>query len=257
MKTYPFLDHPRPIAFAHRGGALEAEENTMAAFAHAVRLGYTHVETDIQATRDGVAVVFHDDTLERMTGEPERVADLTWEELSKRRTKGGEAIPLLDELLEEWPGLCVNLEPKSAAAVDAMAHAILRAGAIGRVCVGAFEASHTRRLREILGPELCWSPAHAGVFRLWLAGWHLPVAVPEFPCVQVPVRFRGIPLVTRAFVKAAHARGVQVHVWTVDDEAEMVRLLDIGIDGLMTDRPSLLRRVLERRGAWHGRSGAE
>lgn len=224
----------------------------MAAFAHAVGLGYTHVETDIQATKDGVAVVFHDDTLERMTGEPERVADLTWDELSKRRTRGGEAVPLLDELFEEWPGLCVNLEPKSAAAVDAMAHAIKRAGAVGRVCVGAFDEAYTRRLCEILGPDLCWSPAHAGVFRLWLAGWHLPVKVPEFPCVQVPVRFRGIPLVTRGFVKAAHARGVQVHVWTVDDEAEMARLLGIGVDALMTDRPALLRRVLERRGEWHG-----
>lgn len=224
----------------------------MAAFAHAVSLGYTHVETDIQATKDGVAVVFHDETLERMTGAPDRVEDLTWDELSKRRTKGGEAIPLLDELFEEWPELCVNLEPKSAAAVEPMAHAIRRAGAIHRVCIGAFEEAYTRRLRELLGPELCWSPAHAGVFRLWLSGWHLPVAVPEFPCVQVPTHFRGIPVVTRAFVRAAHARGVQVHVWTVDDEAAMERLLDIGVDALMTDRPALLRRVLERRGEWHG-----
>ncbi|HQU68403.1 MAG TPA: glycerophosphodiester phosphodiesterase [Albidovulum sp.] len=252
MTSYPFLDHPRPIAFAHRGGALEAEENTMAAFGHAVRLGYTHVETDIQATKDGVAVVFHDDTLLRMTGEPERVADLTWDELSKCRTKGGEAIPLLDELLEEWPHLYVNLEPKSAAAVEPIAHAIQRAGATTRVCVGAFEETYTQRLRELLGPGLCWSPAHSGVFKLWLAGWHLPVAVPEFPCVQVPVQFRGIPLVTRGFVKAAHARGVQVHVWTVDEERQMKRLLDIGVDALMTDRPALLRQVLERRGQWHG-----
>lgn len=252
MKRYPFLDHPRPIAFAHRGGALEAEENTMAAFAHAVRLGYGHVETDIQATKDGVAVVFHDDTLERMTGEPDRVADLTWEELSKRRTKGGEAIPLLDELLEEWPDLCVNLEPKSATSVEPIAHAIRRAGAINRVCIGAFEEGYTQKLRELLGPDLCWSPAHSGVFRLWLSGWRLPVAVPEFPCVQVPTHFRGIPVVTKRFVRAAHARGVQVHVWTVDEEAEMVRLLDMGVDALMTDRPALLRKVLEERGALHG-----
>ena len=91
---HPFLDHDGPIAFAHLGGSLEVEENTMAAFAHAVTLGYSHIETDVQATCDGVAVVFHDDTLTRMTGEPERVADLTWAELKKRRTKGGEAIPL-------------------------------------------------------------------------------------------------------------------------------------------------------------------
>ena len=104
-----------------------------------------------------------------------------------------------------------------------------------------------------LGPGLCWSPAHSGVLRLWLAGWGLPVAVPDFPCVQVPTHFKGIPVVTRRFVKAAHARGIQVHVWTVDDEAEMERLLDLGVDGVMTDRPTLLRQVLERRGAWHGR----
>lgn len=255
MTTHPFLDRPRPIAFAHRGGSLEAEENTMAAFAHAVGLGYTHVETDVQATKDGVAVVFHDDTLERMTGEPERVADLTWDELSKRRTRGGEAIPLLDELFEEWPDLCVNLEPKAAAAVGPIADAIRRAGALHRVCVGAFEAAYTERLRELLGPSLCWSPAHAGVARLWLSGWGLPLAVPDFPCVQVPTHFRGIPVVTRRFVRAAHAKGMQVHVWTVDEEAEMEHLLDIGVDALMTDCPALLRRVLERRGAWQGKAG--
>jgi glycerophosphoryl diester phosphodiesterase len=254
MTTHPFLDHPRPIAFAHRGGSLEAEENTMAAFAHAVGLGYTHIETDVQATRDGVAVIFHDDTLERMTGEPDRVADLTWEELSRRRTKGGEAIPLLDEVFEEWPDMFINLEPKSAAAVAPMAEAIRRAEALGRICVGAFEASFTERSREVLGPHLPWSPAHGGVARLWAAGWGLPVSVPEFPAVQVPVAFRGIPVVTRRFIRAAHARGVQVHVWTVDEEAEMERLLDLGVDGLMTDRPTLLRAVLERRGQWHGRA---
>jgi glycerophosphoryl diester phosphodiesterase len=252
MRPHPFLDHPRPIAFAHRGGSLEAEENTMAAFAHAVRLGYRHIETDVQATRDGVAVIFHDDTLERMTGDPERVADLTWDELSKRRTRGGEAVPLLDELFEEWPDLFVNLEPKSAAAVVPMAEAIRRADALRRVCVGAFEGAYTQHLRQLLGPNLAWSPAQGGVARLWAAGWGLPVTVPDFPAVQVPVGFKGIPVVTRRFVRAAHARGVQVHVWTVDEEAEMERLLDLGVDGLMTDRPTLLRAVLERRGEWHG-----
>lgn len=256
MTIYPFLDHPRPIAFAHRGGALEAEENTMAAFAHAVRLGYTHIETDVRATRDGVAVIFHDEALDRMTGEPERVADLTWEELSKRRTRGGEAIPLVDEVFEEWPDLFVNLEPKAASAVEPLAQAIRRAGALHRVCVGAFDPAYTQGLRDLLGPDLCWSPAHAGVVRLWLSGWGIGTAAPDFPCVQVPPRFRGIPVVTRPFVRAAHARGVQVHVWTVDEEPAMERFLDMGVDALMSDRPSLLRRVLERRGEWHGKAVA-
>ncbi len=250
MTPHPFLDHPTPIAFAHRGGSLEVEENTMAAFAHAVGLGYSHIETDVQATRDGVAVIFHDDTLERMTGEAVAIADLTWADLSARRTRGGEPIPRLDELLAAWPGLNVNLEAKADAAVEPMAEAIRRADALPRVCVGSFEAGRTARLRALLGPDLCWSPAHAGVFGLWLRGWGLPGRRPDFPAVQVPVRHRGIPLVTRAFVRAAHRHGVQVHVWTVDDEAEMEVLLDLGVDGLMSDRPTLLKSVIER---WRGR----
>jgi glycerophosphoryl diester phosphodiesterase len=251
-KNFPFLNHPRPIAFAHRGGSREAEENTMAAFEHAVSLGYGHIETDVQATADGVAVIFHDDTLERMTGDADRVEVLTWSELSRRRTKGGAAIPRLEDVLTEWPGLFVNLEAKSDAAVAPMAEAIGRADAVGRVCVGSFDPARTARLRALLGPALCWSPAHAGVLRLWLAGWRLPVGALAFPAVQVPTQHRGIPVVTPRFLRAAHRRGIQVHVWTVDDEAEMERLIDMGVDGLMTDRPSLLRQVLKRRGLWRG-----
>ncbi len=243
-KAHPFLDHPRPIAFAHRGGSLEVEENTMAAFAHAVGLGYSHVETDVQATRDGVAVIFHDDTLERMTGEAVRIDALTWEELRARRTRGGAAIPRLDEMLAAWPGVFVNLEAKSDAAVEPMAEAIRHADAVPRICVGSFEARRTAGLRALLGPGLCWSPSHAGVLGLWLRGWGLPFPPGEFPVVQVPVSYKGIPLVTRRFVRAAHARGAQVHVWTVDEAAEMTRLLDLGVDGLMSDRPTLLKEVV-------------
>lgn len=245
--THPFLDHPRPIAFAHRGGSLEVEENTMAAFAHAAALGYSHVETDVQATRDGVAVIFHDDTLLRMTGEDVRVDALNWHELSARRTKGGEAIPRLDAVLADWPDLFLNLEAKADVAVAPMAAAIRAADALERVCIGSFSGRRTAEAVRLLGPGLLWSPARAGVLRLWLRGWGLPLAPPRFRVVQVPPRHNGIPLVTRRFVSAAHATGAQVHVWTVDEEAEMERLLDLGVDGLMSDRPTLLRAVLTRR----------
>ncbi|SPH16982.1 Glycerophosphodiester phosphodiesterase [Defluviimonas aquaemixtae] len=250
----PFLDHPLPIAFAHRGGALEVEENTMPAFSHAVGLGYSHVETDVQATRDGVAVIFHDDTLERMAGRPDRIDALSWAELSRHRTRGGAEIPRLDAFLDAFPGLFVNLEAKSDAAVGPMAEAIRRADAVARICVGSFEPERTARLRRALGPKLAWSPAHAGVFRLWLAGWGVPLTRGAFPAVQVPTHFKSIPVVTRRFVRAARARGIQVHVWTVDDEVGMEALIDIGVDGLMTDRPTLLKQVLERRGLWRQRA---
>ncbi|WP_119166528.1 glycerophosphodiester phosphodiesterase [Algihabitans albus] len=249
MLSYAFLQSNRPLAFAHRGGALEAPENTLAAFAHAVGLGYRYIETDIQATRDGVAVVFHDDDLARLAGRPQSVSELDWSELRHLRV-AGEPIPRFDELLAAWPELRINLEPKSDSAVVPMVEAIRNAGALDRVCVGCFQEARVRRLRELLGPALCWSPGPFGVFRVWATGYGLPLGVPDCGALQVPTQFRGIPLVTRNLIRAAHARDIQVHVWTVDERAEMERLLDLGVDGLMTDRPSLLRDVLQCRGVW-------
>ena len=252
MTRFAFLDHPLPLAIAHRGGAAEAEENTLPAFAHAAGLGYRFAETDVQATRDGVAVVFHDAMLERMTGVAARVDALDWADLAALRTCGGHRIPRLEALLDAFPDMRFVLEAKADAAVPGMVTAIRDARALERVCVGAFDARRTARLRAALGPELAWSPAHAGVARVWLAGWGLPLAAPDCAALQVPTHFRGLPVVTRRTVRAAHARGLQIHVWTVDDPAEMTRLLDIGVDGLMTDRPSLLKELLQARGAWPG-----
>jgi len=249
MSPHPFLDHPPPIAFAHRGGALEAEENTLPTFERAIALGYTHVETDVQATRDGVAVIFHDATLKRMLGREARIDTVTWAELAQLRTPSGAQVPRLDEMLAACPALFFNLEVKADAAVEPMIQAIRRVNALDRVCVGSFASARTTRLRDALGPGLCWSPAHAGAARLLLAGWGLPLSV-AFPVLQVPIRFRGLPVVTRRLIRAAHARRVQVHVWTVDDADTMGRLIDLGVDGIMTDRPSVLREVMQQRGLW-------
>lgn len=250
--SFPFLDHPRPIPFAHRGGALEAEENTWAAFERAIALGYRHIETDIQASRDGVAVVFHDDTLERVSGQPQPVGALDWTDLRKLSTREGNRLARLEDVLSASPGCCFNLEPKSDAAVRPIAEAVVRCNALDRVCVGSFDQRRVKRLRALLGPDLCWSPAHFDVTRVWLAGWGLPTGTFSFPVVQVPRFYRGIEVVTRRFVEAAHARGIDVHVWTVDTEEEMDEMADIGVDGIMTDRPSLLKEVLQRRGQWTG-----
>ena len=247
---HPFLDHPRPLAIAHRGGSLEGEENTMPAFAHAIALGYTHLETDVHLTRDGVVVVHHDPTLARMTGDPRAIADLTWDELRAVRTPGGASVPRLCDLLESWPDRFVNLESKSDAVVAPLAELITRMKALHRIGTGSFDPDRTARLRALLGDGLCWSPAHRGVLGLWLRGWHLPLRTGSFQMVQVPLFFRGIPVVTPRFLRAAHQRGIQVQVWTVDDAATMHRLLDMGVDALMSDRPTLLKEVLMARGQW-------
>lgn len=249
---FAFLDHPRPLAIAHRGGALEAEENTLPAFDRAVALGYSHVELDVHATADGVAVIHHDPTPERMTGEPRRLEDLTWSQVSRLRTPGGAAIARLDDLLARHPGLRVAIEAKARSAVAPLAEAVRRTGALHRVCVGAFDPACTREARRLLGSGLCWSPAHAGVARIWLAGWGLPLPGSGFQVLQVPLRFRGVPVVTSRFLRAAHARGIAVQVWTVNDPAEAEHLIDMGVDALMTDRPEWLRALLQARGLWPG-----
>ncbi|MDG3042080.1 glycerophosphodiester phosphodiesterase [Roseicyclus marinus] len=249
-QRHPFLDHPRPLAVAHRGGSLEAEENTMEAFARAVALGYTHVETDVHATRDGVAVIHHDATLMRMTGDPRAIADLDWADLARVRTHGGAAIPRVDAFLAQFPHLRVTFELKCDRVAEALAEVIRRAGALSRICVGSFAPARTAAIRAALGPDLCWSPAQSGVLALWLAGWGLPIRTPDFGLVQVPPAHNGIPVVTPRLIRAAARRGIDVQVWTVNDEAEMERLLDLGVGAIMTDRPTLLREVLIRRGQW-------
>jgi glycerophosphoryl diester phosphodiesterase len=250
--AWPFLDWPGPLAFAHRGGASEAPENTMPAFEHAVGLGYRYLETDVHVTRDGVLVAFHDDRLDRVTDGRGRIGDLTWADVRRARVDGREPIPLLEDLLAAWPDVRVNIDPKHDAAVEPLAEVLLRTGAVDRVCIGAFSDRRLARVRSLVGPTLCTSmgPRQVAVLSALAAGSPGKGASVTAPCAQVPARAGKVPMVTDRFVQAAHRRGVQVHVWTIDDESEMVRLLDLGVDGLMTDRPQVLKEVLDGRGEW-------
>ncbi len=247
---HPFLAHRGAIAIAHRGGGLEREENTLPAFAHAAQLGFSHVELDVHATRDGVVVIHHDPDLTRLCGDPRRIADLDFAELQSIRTKGGAEIPRLQDLLDAFPDMHVTIEAKSDSVVAPLCALITRMGVIKRVSIGAFAPNRTQRACAGLGAELLWSPAHAQVARLWARGWGLPLSLDGFGVVQVPTEWKGIAVVTPRFLKAAHDAGIAVQVWTINDAAEMHRLLDMGVDGIMTDRPGLLREVLEARGQW-------
>lgn len=248
--AWPYLDHPGILAFAHRGGAEEAPENTMAAFAGAVALGYRYLETDVHVTTDGVLVAFHDDVLDRVTDRAGRISELPWSEVARARV-GGEAVPLLEDLLGTFPEARFNIDPKHDAAVEPLVEAIRRTNAVDRVGVGSFSDRRLAELRRRVGPRLCTSVGPRGISRLMLAGRRVPVGRLAAACAQVPVRAKDRLLVADGrFVAAAHRRGMQVHVWTVDDPGEMHRLLDLGVDGLMTDRPRVLKQVLESRGRW-------
>jgi glycerophosphoryl diester phosphodiesterase len=246
---WPFLDADGVLAFAHRGGASDAPENTMPAFQHAVRLGYRYLETDVHLTADGALVAFHDDVLDRVTDRTGAIADLPWTEVSKARVDGREPIPLMAELLAAFPDVRINIDPKHDASVDALARVILDARAVDRVCVGAFSDDRLARVRELV-PGICTSLGPLGILALGQAAKGEQHGEIPAPCAQVPTRFGDTEIVTAAFVEEAHRRSMQVHVWTIDDADEMERLLDLGVDGLMTDRPSVLKQVLESRGLW-------
>ncbi|MDT0382201.1 glycerophosphodiester phosphodiesterase [Streptomyces sp. DSM 42041] len=250
---HPFLDRPLPLAFAHRGGAAEGLENTVTAFRRAVDLGYRHLETDVHATADGRLVAFHDDTLDRVTDGRGRIADLTWEQVRRVRVGGREPVPLFSELLETFPSARWNIDVKADAALAPLLAELEAAHAWDRVCVGAFDERRVARAQELAGPRLATSLGTRGVRALRLRSWGLPLPVRRGAvCVQVPVRHGRIRVVDAAFVRAAHRLGMQVHVWTVNDADTMRALLDLGVDGIMTDHIELLREVLTERGAWQG-----
>ena len=255
---FAFLDHPGPIAFAHRGGALEAVENTWTSFTHARDLGYLYMETDVNATSDGVVLTIHDPDLRRVSDRTGLVRDMTWRELASVRLHGDEAIPRLDELLAAWPQIRWNIDTKHDSVVDPLVETLRRADAVDRVCITSFSDRRLTRIRRQLGPRLCTAMGPAAVGALRLASLFPgpvggPAAAPlgRFGAAQVPTRQWGMQLVDRRFVDAAHRAGLHVHVWTVNDEPTMARLLDLGVDGIMTDRPTVLKQLLESRQAWY------
>jgi len=257
VARYTFLDHPLPLAFAHQGGALEGPANTWASFGRARDLGYHYVETDVHATRDGVVVTSHDPDLSRVAGRPDLIREMSWRELSAVRLDGGETFPRLDELLAAWPEVRWNIDAKHDSVVVPLIETLDKAKVLDRVCVASFSDRRVIRIRRALGSQLCTAmgPVGLGILR---AASILPAPLSSgsasvlraFPAVQVPIRRGRLPVVDRRFIDTAHRAGHQVHVWTVDDAATMERLLDLGVDGIMTDRPSALKQLLERRRAW-------
>ena len=248
---HPYLDHPGPIAFAHRGGAADGLENTTAQFRRAVESGYRYIETDVHATLDGKLVAFHDSTLDRMTDGAGRIADLPWKEIRRARVAGAEPVPLFEDLLEEFPDVRWNIDVKAESALHPLLNLIARTESWDRVCLGSFSESRVARAQRLAGPRLATSYGTSGVLGLRLRSWGVPATVRRSAvAAQVPESHAGVPVVDHRFVRAAHARGLQVHVWTVNEPQRMHRLLDLGVDGIMTDHIDTLRKVLEDRGAW-------
>jgi glycerophosphoryl diester phosphodiesterase len=261
--VHSFLAHRGPIAFAHRGGAGEAPENTLAAFEIAYALGYRYLETDAHLTRDRVLVAFHDERLDRVTDRTGAIAELGVAEVQAADAghtfspDGGRTfpfrgrgirVPLLEEILERWPDARVNIDPKSDACVGPLSALLYRLDAWERVCVGSFSDQRLRRIRALGRGRVCTSmgPRAVAVARISAATGRLPRLGAD--CIQVPISQGPVRIVTRRFVEAARKAGLPVHVWTINDEATINELLDLGVGGIMTDRLRVLRDVFTGRG---------
>lgn len=253
MPSFEYLDNGGlPLAIAHRGGLAEAEraglpENSLQAFQFADDLGYRYMETDVRATDDGELFVWHGQGVERVN----KRQTLKRADIEAIRLDGERAVPLLSEALEAFPDTRFAIDPKHWPAVEPLADTLVEMKALNRVSVGAFSQKRTDRVAQLVlertGTQICtamgprnlaWLAIHATA--LPHAAWKAPN-----PAVQIPRTAS-----KQRVIDAAHAGGAQVHTWVVNDEAEMTRFLDRGVDGIMTDEPSLLKTVLQNRGQW-------
>lgn len=263
--THPFLSEQPPVAFAHRGAhgdEVAAGENSFEAFEAAVELGYRYVETDVHRTADGVVVALHDDTLDRTTDGEGAVAQRAWREIQRLTVTGGGRVPRLEELLEAFPDVCFNLDCKDPSTVPELVRVLRETDVLDRVCVGSFQHRTVTTLRDELGDRLC-TAATAREVRLLVAASSAPrgsrralTFAINADCVQVPVRDGRTTIVTDRFVETCHDAGLPVHVWTIDDPDHMHELLDMGVDGLMTDQATTLRDLIAARSSAADRPSA-
>lgn len=255
----------RPLVMAHQGGADLAPSNTMAAFRNAAQMGVDVLELDVHTTKDGVVVVIHDATVDRTTNGVGSVHDLTLSELQKLDAgyrfspdngqtfpfRGqGVAIPTLQEVLSAFPALRINIEIKQAdpPMEQAVAELIQQAGAQNRVLVVASNLDVIERFRALM-PDVATGASESEV-RGFFYAQTLRVSAfyrPTADALQVPENFGSIQVLSPHFVQAAHAREVAVHAWTINDPEAMRRLLAMGVDGIITDRPDLALEVLGRK----------
>ncbi len=256
-----YLDHAGVLAFAHRGGSyhpeIEGLENTMAAFSHAVALGYDYLETDVHVTSDGVLLAFHDDVLDRVTDRTGSIAETSYADVQAALIGGRERVPTLAELFEAFPDVKFNIDIKSAGSVPALADFISERDAWDRVLVGSFSGHRLNEFRRLTEGRVATSahPREVAAYVLSPSAALARLLTPGRPdALQIPHRRGLLTVASRGVIRRAHANGVQVHVWTIDEQAEMIELLDRGVDGLITDRTDILSDVLRSRGQWEDKS---
>lgn len=251
----PYLEAGRPVAIAHRGYSPDGLENSLKAFRAALDLGFHYIETDVNTTADGVAVVFHDSTLERTTDSNGVISALPYSVVGRALIGGREPIPTLEEFVAAFPDARFNIDVKDAGSVEPLVRAIEEHGLHERICVASFSEKRRRQVLAGLSRPVASSPGKTLLVAYFLLSPWLPAPLVRrlmrgVDVLQIPTRQSGLKLVTASTVRRAHKLGLMVHVWTINDPAQMQELFDLGVDGIMTDRADLLAGVMRRRGYW-------
>ena len=244
---HPFFKDYSFYGFVHRGGDEEKTENTLEAFQYSSDLGFVFMETDVQLTSDGKVVIFHDSDLKRVAGLNKRINELTLKEIKEIDLINGGRIPSLEETLSSFPNLRFNIDIKVDFAVDQTIKIVNDQDAFNRVCLAAFSTNRLNRIRKLTDSNLCSSMGQAEIVKLLFSSFGLNLKTSPGLCAQVPVSQFGIPIVTKRFIKKVHDLNKFIHVWTIDETEEMYRLIDLGVDGLMTDKPTVLKEALVAR----------
>lgn len=248
--SHPYLAGARFAAFAHRGGGAEQPENSKRAFAAAVAKGYRYIETDVQATADNVVMVFHDDELAPLTNGKGVIASLPYSEVRQAKIHGSELLMTLEEALVTFPKTHFNIDIKNEHALEPTLELVGRMDVLNRVCLASFNDDRLAQIRQRLSRAICTGAGPRDVTALKLASWGLPFMRTYCQCAQVPLSEYGITIPTRRFIKCCNKRGIAVHVWTIDDAGDIRRLIRLGVNGIMSDRPSLLKQIAQEEGVW-------
>ncbi len=247
---YPFLTAKKFIPLAHRGANYYNTENTLEAFKKALNFGFMHIETDVRASKDGIPYIFHDQTLERLTGDKIAINKLKSSDLEKIRLRGGASIPKLEEVLEEFPQTFFNLDAKSWDVVRPLAKSINRLKAFHQICIGSFNDYRISALKRLLKGPVCYS---AGTIKslkiILLVKLGIKPKIIE-PCIQLPYVFKGMKIINQSVVSKIKKSGTKIHIWGTNAENSIVELIDYGVDGLMVDDCLLLKKLLIKKGLW-------
>ena len=243
MSLHPYLKTPGVAISAHRGGSMEAPENTLESFKYSLELGCAYIETDVQLSSDGIPYIFHDDDLSRLLGKDVAFNSLHSSEIQNLKLFESFDIPTLETALTTFPDALFQIDLKTdEVAIPAM-KIIETLEAFDRVCIASFSSKRLALINEMY-PHVCLSMGPKEILKLLLASYGLYKKKVPGNCLQVPIYQYGIKLVTKRFIQYVQNIGLKIHVWTINDKNQMQQLINLGVDGIITDRPKALKDLL-------------